>query len=87
MGWWRDAKFDMFIHWGVYSVPAGVYEGKEIKTGSHADKTLSPSWTHEEPPSPRSACLRNWQFFIPFPPAFFPLLSFPFPLLTTPFIP
>ena len=23
MGWWRDARFGMFIHWGVYSVPAG----------------------------------------------------------------
>src|SRR5437868_5951044 len=20
--WWREAKFGMFIHWGVYSVPA-----------------------------------------------------------------
>jgi alpha-L-fucosidase len=25
MEWWRDARFGMFIHWGVYSVPAGVY--------------------------------------------------------------
>jgi alpha-L-fucosidase len=31
MGWWRDAGFGMFIHWGVYSVPAGVYNGNEIK--------------------------------------------------------
>ncbi len=30
MQWWEDAKFGMFIHWGVYSVPAGVYNGKEI---------------------------------------------------------
>jgi len=28
MAWWREAKFGMFIHWGVYSVPAGYYEGK-----------------------------------------------------------
>ncbi|MEO6454460.1 MAG: alpha-L-fucosidase [Ginsengibacter sp.] len=28
MQWWKDAKFGMFIHWGVYSVPAGRYEGK-----------------------------------------------------------
>jgi alpha-L-fucosidase len=27
MAWWRDARFGMFIHWGVYSVPAGVYKG------------------------------------------------------------
>jgi alpha-L-fucosidase len=25
--WWRDAKYGMFIHWGVYSVPAGEYKG------------------------------------------------------------
>ena len=30
MQWWDDAKFGMFIHWGVYSVPAGIYNGKEI---------------------------------------------------------
>jgi alpha-L-fucosidase len=31
MEWWRDATFGMFIHWGVYSVPAGQYQGKEVK--------------------------------------------------------
>ena len=31
MKWWRDAKFGMFVHWGVYSVPAGTYKGKQIK--------------------------------------------------------
>jgi len=31
MAWWRAAKFGMFIHWGAYSVPAGVYKGKKIK--------------------------------------------------------
>jgi alpha-L-fucosidase len=30
MEWWRDARFGMFIHWGVYSVPAGTYQGKQI---------------------------------------------------------
>lgn len=30
MGWWRDARFGMFIHWGVYSVPAGTYDGKKV---------------------------------------------------------
>jgi alpha-L-fucosidase len=28
--WWTDAKFGLFIHWGVYSVPAGTYNGKQI---------------------------------------------------------
>ncbi len=31
MEWWRDARFGMFIHWGVYSVPAGVHKSEEIK--------------------------------------------------------
>ncbi|HEX41295.1 MAG TPA: alpha-L-fucosidase, partial [Phycisphaerales bacterium] len=30
MAWWRDARFGMFIHWGLYSVPAGTYNGKRI---------------------------------------------------------
>ncbi len=28
--WWRDAKFGMFIHWGVYSLPGGEYKGKKV---------------------------------------------------------
>jgi len=28
--WWDDAKFGLFIHWGVYAVPAGTYQGNEI---------------------------------------------------------
>src|SRR5262245_52414416 len=30
MAWWREARFGMFIHWGIYSVPAGVHKGKEM---------------------------------------------------------
>jgi alpha-L-fucosidase len=29
MKWWRDARFGMFIHWGLYAVPGGVWKGKE----------------------------------------------------------
>ena len=28
MAWWQDARFGMFIHWGIYSVPAGEWNGK-----------------------------------------------------------
>ena len=28
MAWFREAKFGMFIHWGLYSVPAGDWNGK-----------------------------------------------------------
>jgi len=28
MEWWRNARFGMFIHWGLYAVPAGEYKGE-----------------------------------------------------------
>jgi alpha-L-fucosidase len=30
MEWWREARFGMFIHWGVYAIPAGTYNGHQI---------------------------------------------------------
>lgn len=31
IAWWRDARFGMFIHWGLYALPAGEWKGKEVK--------------------------------------------------------
>jgi alpha-L-fucosidase len=31
MAWWREARFGMFIHWGIYSVPAGQWNGKPVE--------------------------------------------------------
>jgi alpha-L-fucosidase len=28
--WWREARFGMFIHWGLYSVLAGEWNGKQV---------------------------------------------------------
>ncbi len=28
MQWWRDARFGLFIHWGLYAIPAGEWKGK-----------------------------------------------------------
>jgi alpha-L-fucosidase len=28
MAWWREARFGMFIHWGLYSILEGEYPGK-----------------------------------------------------------
>ena len=28
MAWWREARFGMFIHWGLYSEAAGYWDGK-----------------------------------------------------------
>jgi alpha-L-fucosidase len=33
MKWWREARFGMFIHWGVYAQFAGVYNGHEQLKG------------------------------------------------------
>jgi alpha-L-fucosidase len=30
MEWWHEAKFGMFIHFGLYSIPAGEYDGQQI---------------------------------------------------------
>lgn len=30
MDWWREARFGMFIHWGVYAIPAGIWDGRQI---------------------------------------------------------
>ncbi|HKO15945.1 MAG TPA: alpha-L-fucosidase [Gemmatimonadaceae bacterium] len=30
MAWWREARFGMFIHWGLYAVPAGTYHGQRV---------------------------------------------------------
>ncbi len=28
--WWEEARFGMFIHWGLYAVPAGTWKGEQI---------------------------------------------------------
>ncbi len=30
MGWWREARFGMFVHWGLYSGLAGNWNGKPV---------------------------------------------------------
>jgi len=30
MAWWREAKFGMFIHWGLYAIPAGEWKGRPV---------------------------------------------------------
>lgn len=29
LAWWRDARFGMFIHWGVYSDLSGTWNGRK----------------------------------------------------------
>ncbi len=34
MEWWRVARFGMFIHWGLYSIPAGEWNGRNYAGAS-----------------------------------------------------
>jgi alpha-L-fucosidase len=31
MKWWRDGRFGMFIHWGLYAVAGGEWKGEPVK--------------------------------------------------------
>ena len=49
MEWWRNAGFGMFIHWGIYSVPAGVYNGEKPQYAvSILDQTNIPKEVYEK---------------------------------------
>ncbi len=36
LAWWHEAKFGMFIHWGVYSLYGGIYNGHQQARGDAA---------------------------------------------------
>ena len=31
LSWWREARFGMFIHWGLYAIPAGIWKGEPVE--------------------------------------------------------
>jgi alpha-L-fucosidase len=31
MKWWREARFGLFIHWGLYAIPAGEWKGRHVE--------------------------------------------------------
>jgi len=33
MQWWRQARFGMFIHWGLYSALGGIWNGRKVRFG------------------------------------------------------
>jgi len=37
MAWWRNARFGLFIHWGLYAIPAGEWNGET----NHAEWILT----------------------------------------------
>jgi alpha-L-fucosidase len=48
MAWWRDARFGLFIHWGVYSVPAGEWNGKTNYAEWFLEETHMPVSQYEK---------------------------------------
>ncbi|MFW5697817.1 MAG: alpha-L-fucosidase [Fimbriimonadaceae bacterium] len=34
LAWWQEAKFGMFVHWGLYAIPAGEWNGMVIEGAS-----------------------------------------------------
>ena len=35
--WWREARFGLFIHWGLYSLPAGIWNGSSVRHDRYAN--------------------------------------------------
>jgi alpha-L-fucosidase len=48
MAWWREARFGMFIHWGLYSVPAGEWNGKTSYAEWFLQETKMPVSQYEQ---------------------------------------
>jgi len=48
MAWFNHARFGMFIHWGVYSVPAGEWEGKKNYGEWFMEETKMPVSQYEK---------------------------------------
>ena len=48
MAWFNNARFGMFVHWGVYSVPAGEWEGKKNYGEWFLEETKMPVSQYEK---------------------------------------
>jgi len=35
LAWWKEAKFGLFVHWGLFSVAGGEWKGRPSKGGEH----------------------------------------------------
>ncbi len=48
MEWFRESRFGLFIHWGVYSVPAGEWDGKKNYGEWFMEETKMPVSQYEK---------------------------------------
>ncbi|MEI6106598.1 MAG: alpha-L-fucosidase, partial [Opitutae bacterium] len=35
--WWREARFGLFIHWGLYALPGGIWNGQPLRHDRYAN--------------------------------------------------
>jgi alpha-L-fucosidase len=42
---WQEARFGLFLHWGVYSVYGGTYQGKELWSAEWIQENARIPWT------------------------------------------
>lgn len=48
MAWWREARFGMFLHWGLYAIPAGKWGEKTSHGEWIRDTAQIPVETYED---------------------------------------
>jgi len=68
MRWWRDARFGMFVHWGLYSGLAGTWKGKPVGSRGGMEwiqqRVRADTWeyAHEAVPlfHPREGFANEW---------------------------
>lgn len=42
--WWKEAKFGLFLHWGIYSVYGGTYKGKSLHSAEWIQDNAHIPW-------------------------------------------
>ncbi|MFC1762127.1 alpha-L-fucosidase [Planctomycetota bacterium] len=54
MTWWREARFGMFVHWGLYSGLAGTWKGQEVGGGGGTQQRVRvDTWEYAQEAIPR----------------------------------
>ena len=48
MKWWREARFGLFIHWGLYAIPAGAWQGRTDHAEWIMETAKIPASTYEK---------------------------------------
>lgn len=51
--WFTEARFGMFVHWGLYSIPAGVWKGQVVRRNWYAEWIRAQAGWPEKPGIPK----------------------------------